>query len=45
MQYLNKVEDHLEHCSDAENRDYVKRLEKDLEEANSLLNKVCYFVI
>ena len=40
MQYLNKVEDHLEYCSDSENRDYVQKLETDLEEIGSLLEKV-----
>ena len=40
MQYLNKVEDHLEYCSDSENRDYVQKLEADLEEIGSLLEKV-----
>ena len=40
MQYLNKVEDHLEHCSDSETRDYVNRLENDLKEINLLLDKV-----
>ena len=40
MQYLNKVEDHLEHCSDSETREYVNRLEKDLKEINALLDKV-----
>ena len=40
MQYLNKVEDHLEHCSDSETREYVTKLEKDLEEISSLLDKV-----
>ena len=40
MQYLNKVEDHLEYCSDSENRDYVQKLETDLGEIGSLLEKV-----
>ena len=40
MQYLNKVEDHLEYCSDSENRDYVKKLETHLEEISALLEKV-----
>ena len=40
MQYLNKVEDHLEYCSDSENRDYVQKLERDLEEISKLLEKV-----
>ena len=40
MQYLNKVEDHLEHCSDSETRAYVNRLENDLNKINALLDKV-----
>ena len=40
MQYLNIVEDHLEHCSDSDTRQYVNRLEKDLKEINALLDKV-----
>ena len=40
MQYLNKVEDHLEHCSDSDTREYVNKLEEDLKEIHSLLDKV-----
>ena len=40
MEWLNNVENHLEHSSDSECRDYVKSLDKGLCEINSLLDQV-----